>query len=83
MHSLFWINVMPQYSLPQQTAQAILSAVHDVLQGSGFGSVEIVLHEGNVTLIEKREKLRLVQHKHRFEENKSEGADSANRISIK
>lgn len=74
---------MPQYSLPQQTAQAILSAVSDVLQGSGFGSVEIVLHEGNVTLIEKREKLRLLQHKHRFEDNKSEGADSVNRVSIK
>lgn len=74
---------MPQYSLPQPTVQAILNAVNDVLQGSGFGSIEIVLHEGNVALIEKREKLRLIQHKHRFEENKSEGADSANRISIK
>lgn len=74
---------MPQYLLPQPRAQAILNAVNDVSQGSGFGSIEIVIHDGNVTLIEKREKLRLIQHKHRFEENKSEGADSANRISIK
>lgn len=46
---------MSQHSLSQQTAQEILRAVTDVLHGSGFGSVEIVLHEGNVTLIEKRE----------------------------
>jgi hypothetical protein len=69
---------MPEYSLPQPPAQAIISAVTDVVRGSGFGSVEIVLHEGNVTLIEKREKLRLVQHKHR-----TEGADTVNPVSIK
>jgi hypothetical protein len=69
---------MPEYSLPQPPAQAIISAVTDVIRGSGFGSVEIVLHEGNVTLIEKREKLRLVQHK-----NRTEGADTGNSVSIK
>lgn len=69
---------MPQYTLPQATAQAILTAVTDVLHGSGFGSVEIVLHEGHVTLIEKREKLRLVQQRH-----KAEGADNVHHVSIK
>jgi hypothetical protein len=37
----------------------ILRAVEELQRGSGFGSVEIVLHEGRVTQIEKREKLRL------------------------
>lgn len=69
---------MSQHSLSQQTAQEILRAVTDVLHGSGFGSVEIVLHEGNVTLIEKREKLRLIQHKHR-----NDGADTLHQVSIK
>jgi hypothetical protein len=36
----------------------ILRAVEELQRGSGFGSVEIVLHEGRVTQIEKREKLR-------------------------
>lgn len=40
------------------TAQAILRAVEELKLGSGYGSVEIVLHEGRVTQIEKREKLR-------------------------
>jgi len=39
-------------------SQEILRAVEELKQGSGFGSVEIVLHEGRVTQIEKREKLR-------------------------
>ncbi len=40
------------------TAQEILRAVEELKRGSGFGSVEIILHEGRVTQIEKREKLR-------------------------
>jgi len=68
---------MSQYTLPEQSAQEILRAVSDVLHGSGFGSVEIVLHEGRVTLIEKREKLRIT-HKQR-----NEGADTFNYVSIK
>ena len=40
-------------------SQAILNAVEELQRGSGFGSVEIVLHEGRVTQIEKREKLRV------------------------
>jgi hypothetical protein len=42
-------------------SQEILRAVEELRSGSGFGSVEIVLHEGRVTQIEKREKLRLTQ----------------------
>ncbi len=45
----------------QDVSQAILRAVEELKQGSGFGSIEIVLHEGRVTQIEKREKLRLTQ----------------------
>lgn len=36
----------------------ILRAIEELKLGSGFGSIEIVLHEGRVTQIEKREKLR-------------------------
>ncbi len=39
-------------------SQEILRTVEELKLGSGFGSVEIVLHEGRVTQIEKREKLR-------------------------
>jgi len=39
-------------------AQEILRAVDELKLGAGFGSVEIVLHAGRVTQIEKREKLR-------------------------
>ncbi len=42
----------------RDVSQEILRAVEELKQGSGFGSVEIVLHEGRVTQIEKREKLR-------------------------
>ncbi|HYN53785.1 MAG TPA: YezD family protein [Methylotenera sp.] len=42
-------------------SQEILRAVESLRQGSGFGSIEIVLHEGRVTQIEKREKLRFKQ----------------------
>ena len=42
-----------------EVAQKVLRAIEEVKQGSGFGSIEIVLHEGRITQIEKREKLRL------------------------
>jgi len=45
----------------RDVSQEILRAVEELKQGSGFGSVEIVLHEGYVTQIEKREKLRFTQ----------------------
>ena len=45
----------------RNVAEEILRAVEELKQGSGFGSIEIVLHEGRVTQIEKREKLRFTQ----------------------
>jgi hypothetical protein len=49
-----------QHTAPKRNvAEEILRAVEELKQGSGFGSIEIVLHEGRVTQIEKREKLRL------------------------
>jgi hypothetical protein len=45
----------------RDVSQEILRAVEELKHGSGFGSVEIVLHEGRVTQIEKREKLRFTQ----------------------
>lgn len=50
-----------QYS--NEVSQAILNAVAQLQQGTGFGSIEIVLHEGRVTQIEKREKLRFSSEK--------------------
>ncbi|WP_309640448.1 YezD family protein [Flavobacterium sp.] len=46
------------HDLKLDISQRILRAVEELQQGSGFGSIEIVLHEGRVTQIEKREKLR-------------------------
>ena len=48
-------------SKQREVAQEILRAVEELQQGSGFGSIEIVLHEGRVTQIEKREKFRFNQ----------------------
>jgi hypothetical protein len=45
----------------QDVAQEILRAVDELKNGSGFGSIEIVLHDGRVTQIEKREKVRFSQ----------------------
>ncbi len=39
-------------------SQEILRAVEELKQSSGFGSIEIVLHEGRITQIEKRERVR-------------------------
>jgi hypothetical protein len=41
-----------------EVSHEILRVVEQLKLGSGFGSVEIVLHEGRVTQIEKREKFR-------------------------
>lgn len=48
-------------SANRDVSQEILRAVEALKLGSGFGSIEIVLHEGRVTQIEKREKLRFPQ----------------------
>ncbi|PKO46517.1 MAG: DUF2292 domain-containing protein [Betaproteobacteria bacterium HGW-Betaproteobacteria-22] len=42
-----------------KTTQEILRAVDLIKQGTGYGSVEVTLHEGRVTQIEKREKFRV------------------------
>lgn len=39
----------------------ILRIVEELKLGSGFGTVEILIHEGRVTQIEKREKFRFTQ----------------------
>ncbi|CAN4276108.1 COG5583 Uncharacterized small protein [Methylophilaceae bacterium] len=48
-------------SANRDVAQEILRAVDELKNGSGFGSIEIVLHDGRVTQIEKREKVRFLQ----------------------
>jgi hypothetical protein len=45
----------------RDVSKEILRAVDELKNGSGFGSIEIVLHEGRVTQIEKREKVRFTQ----------------------
>ncbi len=45
----------------QDFSQEILRAVEAIKLGSGFGSIEILLHDGRVMQIEKREKLRFIQ----------------------
>ncbi|HPX88773.1 MAG TPA: YezD family protein [Methylophilaceae bacterium] len=41
----------------------ILRAIEELKTGTGFGSVEIIIHEGRVTQIEKREKIRFTLDK--------------------
>lgn len=41
--------------------QAVLRAVTSVQQETGFGSIEITVHDGRVTQIERREKVRFEQ----------------------
>lgn len=57
-------------------SQEILKAIDALKFGSGFGSVEIVLHEGRITQIEKREKVR-------FANDTSKSTPTANRSGIK
>lgn len=42
--------------------QAVANAITSVKQQSGYGSVEITVHDGRVTQIERREKVRF-EHK--------------------
>jgi hypothetical protein len=43
----------------EEVLQAVARAIASVRLNSGYGSIEITLHEGRVTQIERREKLRL------------------------
>jgi hypothetical protein len=45
----------------QNIISEITRVITELQNGSGYGSVEIILHDGNVTLIEKREKLRFTK----------------------
>lgn len=57
------MSLQASSKINRDVSQDILRAVEELRLGSGFGSVEIVLHEGRVTQIEKREKLRFIQDK--------------------
>jgi len=46
---------------PDDIPPDVLSALVNLLRSTRFGSIEIVVHEGRVTQIERREKLRLTQ----------------------
>ncbi|WP_137718871.1 YezD family protein [Methylobacillus flagellatus] len=48
-------------ALGAEVAQEILRAVEQLRLHSGYGSVEITVHDGRVTQIERREKVRFSQ----------------------
>ena len=54
---------MSNTKFSSEVSLAILRAVEEVQQSTGFGSIEIVLHDGRVTQIEKREKVRFSSDK--------------------
>lgn len=47
---------MTSKPITQNVSQVILRTVENLKHGNGFGSVEIIVHEGHVTQIEKRER---------------------------
>lgn len=49
-----------------KVVQEILRAIEQLRQGSGYGSVEITVHESRVTQIERREKVRFAQEVQRI-----------------
>lgn len=52
---------MSQLKDSEESSQAIIRLVKEIQEGTGFGSIEITLHEGRITQIEKREKLRFIK----------------------
>ena len=46
----------------QSVLDAVRQAIASIQQKSGYGSIEITVHDGRVTQIERREKVRLDQH---------------------
>jgi len=44
-----------------ELAPDVLNTLAELIRGMRFGSIEIVVHEGRVTQIERREKLRLAK----------------------
>ena len=57
------ISDIKKHTKTQQTSE-IADQIATLLQGIRFGSVEIVIHDGKVVQIERKEKLR-------FDENKN------------
>lgn len=58
---------MSETAIRQQVAakaeaveRAVVDEIIRALSGLRFGSVEVVVHDGRVTLIERKEKLRLI-----------------------
>ncbi|TFW71006.1 DUF2292 domain-containing protein [Methylotenera oryzisoli] len=49
---------MPSNQTTKTVTQEILRVVQELSSGTGFGSIEITVHGGRVTFIEKRERLR-------------------------
>jgi hypothetical protein len=49
---------MTQLAESSNIISEIIRTITELRNGSGYGSVEITLHDGRVTLIEKREKVR-------------------------
>jgi hypothetical protein len=45
---------LPLHSVPEE----VLAALTRLVQETRFGSIEIVVHEGRITQIERRERLR-------------------------
>jgi hypothetical protein len=52
-------SLAPVPADPGALAPAVIQEIARQLRGLRFGSVEIVVHEGSVTQIERREKVRL------------------------
>jgi len=50
----------PAAAEPDGIPAELLSALAGLIRDTRFGSIEIVVHEGRVTQIERREKLRLL-----------------------
>lgn len=50
---------IPHASATGWIENRILDEIAQALQGLRFGSVEVIVHDGKVTQIERREKLRL------------------------
>jgi len=52
---------MTRVSENSDIINSIIGTIIEVQNGSGYGSVEITLHDGRVTLIEKHEKVRFTK----------------------
>jgi hypothetical protein len=53
---------MPTESFPHETPPPWLELVREKVEGLRFGIVQLIVHEGRVTQIERTEKTRLPGH---------------------